>query len=61
MNKFWLGWFSAFMAQMIYQDMNGKELYLKKVNENWMNTDYYVWIIIWVIVFVVNIYGEIRK
>lgn len=50
MNNFWFGWFSCWIANNIYQDMNGKELYIKKINEYWMDTDYYVWIILWVII-----------
>jgi len=49
LNDFYLGYFSCLITFMIYQDLNGKELYIKKVNDYWMDTSPWFWVVAYLI------------
>lgn len=54
MNKdFYFGYFCCFIFSQIHMDMMGKEQYIKRVNEFWMNTNIYMWIGFWFIGFAI--------
>lgn len=45
----------------LYQDMMGKELYIKRVSEFWMPTTPWMWIAIYLVGFFVFVYVEIKE
>ena len=49
LNDFYFGYFSCLITFMIYQDLNGKELYIKKVNDYWMDTSPWFWVVAYLI------------
>jgi len=59
--EFYFGWFSCFIVSQVHMDMMGKTKYLKKVNEYWMDTSVWMWIVVWLVGFLFFIYLEIKK
>lgn len=59
--EFYLGYFSCFCLTSMYQDMQGKELYLKTVNDYWMNTSPWLWLAILITGWVFYIYLILKR
>jgi hypothetical protein len=57
---FWFGYFSYFCFSNAYMDMLGKETYLKKIDEYWMDTTPWLWLSIFFIGFIVYAFLEIK-
>ena len=47
--SFMFGFFTCFVFSQVHMDMMGKALYLKRVDEFWMNTSPYLWLFIWLV------------
>ncbi len=43
--SFWAGFITHLSFTAMYQDFLGKELFIQKVNADWMNTSPYMWMV----------------
>lgn len=58
---FYFGYFTCFVVTQFYMDMKGKELYLKTVEDYWMDTSPYIWAAVWFLGFVFYTFIEVRE
>lgn len=58
MNKFWLGWSVCVCWYCFMQDFFGREKYINLLNQYWMNTPYWIWPLIAVLLIGVNWFLE---
>lgn len=56
MKDFYFGAFTTICALSAYQDMLGKEKYLERVNELWIDTSVYMWLAFWFLGFGIRVY-----
>jgi hypothetical protein len=57
MKQFYYGFFTYHCGLSMYSDMMGKRLFLKHVDETWMDTSPWLWLAIWCVGSLVFLYN----
>lgn len=45
-DNFWLGFFVSLCINSLHQDLMGKEKYIKYIDFTWVDTPYWIWIVL---------------
>jgi len=60
-NKYWLGFFIAICLHGFVEDILGKERYLKLVEDGWVNTPWWIWLVAIAVISGLDWYADYLK